>query len=152
MSIQKVPKSFYLALVELSGVLCLCLGHMREQLLSRSQRGSCRCGGGGHHTPPAAHIVLNQQFSRDLHPSHGCCFCHAVPVDVFSPNSEWSGFYEYLGKRQATTFTVTGFNASSSRVNVTLLETSGVSIRLSGKNRLSVLTSCPHQFSCEGNF
>uniref|UniRef100_A0A672FLN5 CUB and Sushi multiple domains 1 n=1 Tax=Salarias fasciatus TaxID=181472 RepID=A0A672FLN5_SALFA len=54
------------------------------------------------------------------------------PVDVFSPNSEWSGFYEYLGKTQATTFTVTGFNATSSRVNVTLLETSGVSIRLSG--------------------
>uniref|UniRef100_A0AAQ4RPP2 CUB and Sushi multiple domains 1 n=1 Tax=Gasterosteus aculeatus aculeatus TaxID=481459 RepID=A0AAQ4RPP2_GASAC len=55
-----------------------------------------------------------------------------VPVDVFSPNSEWSGFYEYLGKRLATTFTVTGFNATSGRVNVTLLETSGVSIRLSG--------------------
>ncbi|CAG05694.1 unnamed protein product [Tetraodon nigroviridis] len=55
-----------------------------------------------------------------------------VPVDVFTPNSEWSGFYEYLGKRQATAFTVTGFNATSSRVNVTLLETSGVSIRLSG--------------------
>ncbi|XP_037549410.1 CUB and sushi domain-containing protein 1 [Nematolebias whitei] len=55
-----------------------------------------------------------------------------VPVDVFSPTSEWSGFYEYLGKKQATTFTVTGFNASSGRVNVTLLETSGVSIRLSG--------------------
>lgn len=55
-------------------------------------------------------------------------------MDVFAPNSEWSGFYEYLGKRQATTFTVTGYNANSSRVNVTLLETSGVSIRLSGKN------------------
>uniref|UniRef100_A0A8D3BTG4 CUB and sushi domain-containing protein 1-like n=1 Tax=Scophthalmus maximus TaxID=52904 RepID=A0A8D3BTG4_SCOMX len=55
-----------------------------------------------------------------------------VPVDVFSPNSEWSGFYEYLGKRQATTLTVTGYNLTSGRVNVTLLETSGVSIRLSG--------------------
>ncbi|MED6285967.1 CUB and sushi domain-containing protein 1 [Characodon lateralis] len=55
-----------------------------------------------------------------------------VPADVFSPNSEWSGFYEYLGKRQTTTFAVTGFNATSSRVNITLLETSGVSIRLSG--------------------
>uniref|UniRef100_A0AAX7VFF6 CUB and Sushi multiple domains 1 n=1 Tax=Astatotilapia calliptera TaxID=8154 RepID=A0AAX7VFF6_ASTCA len=56
----------------------------------------------------------------------------AVPVDVFSPNSEWSGFYEYLGKRQATAFTVTGFNDTSGRVNITLLEASGVSIRLSG--------------------
>uniref|UniRef100_A0A7N8WY87 CUB and Sushi multiple domains 1 n=1 Tax=Mastacembelus armatus TaxID=205130 RepID=A0A7N8WY87_9TELE len=55
-----------------------------------------------------------------------------VPVDVFSPNSEWSGFYEHLGKRQATTVTVIGFNATSGRVNITLLETSGVSIRLSG--------------------
>uniref|UniRef100_A0A8C8DH07 CUB and Sushi multiple domains 1 n=1 Tax=Oryzias sinensis TaxID=183150 RepID=A0A8C8DH07_9TELE len=55
-----------------------------------------------------------------------------VPVDVFSPNSEWSGFYEYLGKRQATTFSVSGFNTTSGRVNVTLLESSGVSIRLSG--------------------
>uniref|UniRef100_A0A669CRE9 CUB and Sushi multiple domains 1 n=1 Tax=Oreochromis niloticus TaxID=8128 RepID=A0A669CRE9_ORENI len=44
----------------------------------------------------------------------------------------YGGFYEYLGKRQATAFTVTGFNDTSGRVNVTLLETSGVSIRLSG--------------------
>uniref|UniRef100_A0A3Q3NCL8 CUB and Sushi multiple domains 1 n=1 Tax=Mastacembelus armatus TaxID=205130 RepID=A0A3Q3NCL8_9TELE len=58
--------------------------------------------------------------------------CTAFPVDVFSPNSEWSGFYEHLGKRQATTVTVIGFNATSGRVNITLLETSGVSIRLSG--------------------
>uniref|UniRef100_A0AAQ4PH74 CUB and Sushi multiple domains 1 n=1 Tax=Gasterosteus aculeatus aculeatus TaxID=481459 RepID=A0AAQ4PH74_GASAC len=73
------------------------------------------------------------------------CFCFAVPVDVFSPNSEWSGFYEYLGKRLATTFTVTGFNATSGRVNVTLLETSGVSIRLSGKKEKTyILQSSIH--------
>jgi hypothetical protein len=65
-----------------------------------------------------------------------------VPVDVFSPNSDWSGFYEYLGKRQASTITVTGFNASSGRVNVTLLETSGVSIKLSGKTNYDVLLLC----------
>lgn len=62
------------------------------------------------------------------------CVLITVPVDVFAPNSAWSGFYEYLGKRQTTTFTVTGFNATSGRVSVTLLESSGVSIRLSGKN------------------
>lgn len=75
------------------------------------------------------------------HPSAYCLFfclfvyffvTTTVPVDVFAPNSAWSGFYEYLGKRQTTTFTVTDFNASSGRVNVTLLESSGVSIRLSG--------------------
>ena len=69
------------------------------------------------------------------------CF-YIVPVDVFSPNSDWSGFYEYLGKRQASTITVTGFNASSGRVNVTLLETSGVSIKLSGKTHCGVLLPC----------
>lgn len=62
-----------------------------------------------------------------------------VPVDVFSPYSEWSGFYEYLGKRQVSNITVTAFNASSGRVNVTLLETSGVSIKLSGKAHYYVL-------------
>lgn len=73
------------------------------------------------------------------------CLCFVsvtVPVDVFSPNSEWSGFYEHLGKRQATTFTVIGFNATSGRVNVTLLETSGVSIRLSGENHPFLQTYC----------
>lgn len=60
-------------------------------------------------------------------------------MDVFSPNSEWSGFYEYLGKRQATAFTVIGFNDTSGRVNITLLEASGVSIRLSGKTRKEAL-------------
>ncbi|MEQ2214873.1 hypothetical protein XENOCAPTIV_022547, partial [Xenoophorus captivus] len=57
-------------------------------------------------------------------------YSHMVPADVFSPNSEWSGFYEYLGKRQTTTFAVTGFNATSGRVNITLLETSGTLLRL----------------------
>ncbi|XP_046885306.1 CUB and sushi domain-containing protein 1-like [Hypomesus transpacificus] len=55
-----------------------------------------------------------------------------VPVDVFSSNSDWSGFYEFLGKRQVTTVTVNGFNATTGRVNVTLLEQSGVQIKLAG--------------------
>lgn len=69
-----------------------------------------------------------------------------VPADVFAPNSAWSGFYEYLGKRQTTTFTVTDFNASSGRVNVTLLESSGVSIRMSGKEHMMTfrVRPCPH--------
>ncbi|KAA0717588.1 CUB and sushi domain-containing protein 1 [Triplophysa tibetana] len=55
-----------------------------------------------------------------------------VPADVFSLNSGWAGFYEYLGKRQAATITVNAFNGTTSRVNVTLLEQSGVQIKLSG--------------------
>uniref|UniRef100_A0A671PAP2 CUB and sushi domain-containing protein 1-like n=1 Tax=Sinocyclocheilus anshuiensis TaxID=1608454 RepID=A0A671PAP2_9TELE len=54
------------------------------------------------------------------------------PADVFSLKSGWAGFYEYLGKRQAATVTVNAFNATTSRVNVTLLEQSGVHIKLSG--------------------
>lgn len=74
-----------------------------------------------------------------------------VPADVFAPNSAWSGFYEYLGKRQTTTFTVTDFNASSGRVNVTLLESSGVSIRMSGKEHMMTfrVRPCPHM---QGHF
>lgn len=56
-----------------------------------------------------------------------------MPADVFSLNSGWTGFYEYLGKRQTATITVTAFNATTSRVNVTLLEQSGVQIKLSGE-------------------
>ncbi|TSN48501.1 CUB and sushi domain-containing protein 1 [Bagarius yarrelli] len=55
-----------------------------------------------------------------------------VPADVFSRNSGWTGFFEYMGKRQTATITVTAFNATTSRVNVTLLEQSGVQIKLSG--------------------
>lgn len=56
-----------------------------------------------------------------------------MPADVFSLNSGWTGFYEYLDKRQTATITVTAFNATTSRVNVTLLEQSGVQIKLSGE-------------------
>ena len=65
-----------------------------------------------------------------------CVFVVLVPVDVFSSNSDWSGFYEFLGKRQVTTVTVNGFNATTGRVNVTLLEQSGVQIKLAGKQQL----------------
>lgn len=60
-------------------------------------------------------------------------FLCLVPADVFSLNSGWAGFYEYLGKRQAATITVNAFNSTTSRVNVTLLEQSGVQIKLSGE-------------------
>ncbi|XP_034777574.2 CUB and sushi domain-containing protein 1-like [Acipenser ruthenus] len=55
-----------------------------------------------------------------------------VPADVFSVNSVWKGFYEYLEKRQPAIITVSWFNTSTSTVNATLLEHSGVSLKLSG--------------------
>ena len=76
------------------------------------------------------------------------CVCVVVPVDVFSSNSDWSGFYEFLGKRQVTTVTVNGFNATTGRVNVTLLEQSGVQIKLAGKQQpqqqCTIQTTLPH--------
>ncbi|KAG7257649.1 hypothetical protein CRUP_024968, partial [Coryphaenoides rupestris] len=46
-------------------------------------------------------------------------------VDVFSPNSDWSGFYEYLGRGRSPPSPGNGFKRFQCRVNVTLLETSG---------------------------
>ncbi|XP_043916396.1 CUB and sushi domain-containing protein 1-like [Protopterus annectens] len=55
-----------------------------------------------------------------------------VPPDVFSINSVWNGFYEYLGKRQPATLTVDYFNATNNKVNVTFIEPSGIQLKLSG--------------------
>ncbi|XP_062981165.1 CUB and sushi domain-containing protein 1 [Elgaria multicarinata webbii] len=55
-----------------------------------------------------------------------------VPSDVFFINSLWKGFYEHLGKRQPATLTVDWFNATSSKVNATLIEASNAQLKLSG--------------------
>jgi CUB/sushi domain-containing protein len=54
---------------------------------------------------------------------------------VFSLNFGWTGFYEYLGAREVATITVNGFNATTSRVNVTLLDQSRVQLKLAGKSQ-----------------
>uniref|UniRef100_A0AAQ4S5S2 CUB and Sushi multiple domains 1 n=1 Tax=Gasterosteus aculeatus aculeatus TaxID=481459 RepID=A0AAQ4S5S2_GASAC len=94
-------------------------------LAGGSEHRTCKSDGRWSGKPPLLKVNPKGRGDSDVQKNK-------IRVDVFSPNSEWSGFYEYLGKRLATTFTVTGFNATSGRVNVTLLETSGVSIRLSG--------------------
>ncbi|XP_051038037.1 CUB and sushi domain-containing protein 1 [Phodopus roborovskii] len=55
-----------------------------------------------------------------------------VPSDVFSVNSVWKGYYEYLGKRQPATLTVDWFNATSSKVNATFSTASQVQLELTG--------------------
>ncbi|XP_071998418.1 CUB and sushi domain-containing protein 1 isoform X2 [Engystomops pustulosus] len=55
-----------------------------------------------------------------------------VPSDVFSVNSVWKGFYEYLGKQHSATLTVDWFNNSSSKVNGTFLDTNNSELKLSG--------------------
>ncbi|KAM5163755.1 CUB and sushi domain-containing protein 1 [Mantella aurantiaca] len=55
-----------------------------------------------------------------------------VPSDVFSINSVWKGFYEYLGKQHSATLTVDWFNNTSSKVNGTFLDTNKSELKLSG--------------------
>ncbi|XP_042194838.1 CUB and sushi domain-containing protein 1 [Callorhinchus milii] len=55
-----------------------------------------------------------------------------VPADVFAQKSLWKGSYEYLGKKQPVMLTVNSFNLSTSNVRATLLDQSGVELRLTG--------------------
>ncbi|XP_034615478.1 CUB and sushi domain-containing protein 3 [Trachemys scripta elegans] len=55
----------------------------------------------------------------------------SVPDDVFAQNYIWKGSYNYKGKKQPMTLTVTSFNASSGRVNATLTN-SNMELLLSG--------------------
>ncbi|KAG9345033.1 hypothetical protein JZ751_009574 [Albula glossodonta] len=43
-----------------------------------------------------------------------------VPDDVFTPDYIWKGSYEYRGRKHPMTLTVTSFNMTTGRVNVTL--------------------------------
>lgn len=59
-------------------------------------------------------------------------FPATVPDDVFAQNYIWKGSYNYKGKKQPMTLTVTNFNATSGRVNATLTN-SNMELLLSGK-------------------
>ncbi|TSK31354.1 CUB and sushi domain-containing protein 3 [Bagarius yarrelli] len=54
-----------------------------------------------------------------------------VPDDVFAPNYIWKGSYNYKGRKQPMTLTITSFNTSTGRVNVTLTS-SNMELLLSG--------------------
>ncbi|KAF3840049.1 hypothetical protein F7725_018766 [Dissostichus mawsoni] len=45
-----------------------------------------------------------------------------VPDDVFAPDFVWKGSYDYKGQKQPMTLTVTSFNATMGKVNVTLTD------------------------------
>ncbi|KAI4811495.1 hypothetical protein KUCAC02_014399, partial [Chaenocephalus aceratus] len=47
-----------------------------------------------------------------------------VPDDVFAPDFVWKGSYDYKGQKQPMTLTVTSFNATMGKVNVTLTDRS----------------------------
>uniref|UniRef100_A0A3Q2YTB4 CUB and Sushi multiple domains 3 n=1 Tax=Hippocampus comes TaxID=109280 RepID=A0A3Q2YTB4_HIPCM len=47
-----------------------------------------------------------------------------VPEDVFAPDFLWKGSYDYKGQKQPITMTVTSFNTTTGKVNVTLNDSS----------------------------
>uniref|UniRef100_A0A8C7F586 CUB and Sushi multiple domains 2 n=1 Tax=Oncorhynchus kisutch TaxID=8019 RepID=A0A8C7F586_ONCKI len=57
---------------------------------------------------------------------------HMVPVGVFAKNSLWRGSYEYLGKKQPAMLSITSYEAFNQRVNGTLIDHSGVELKLAG--------------------
>uniref|UniRef100_A0A8C1SNY0 CUB and Sushi multiple domains 3a n=1 Tax=Cyprinus carpio TaxID=7962 RepID=A0A8C1SNY0_CYPCA len=54
-----------------------------------------------------------------------------VPDDVFAPNYIWKGSYNYKGRKQPMTLSITSFNTTTGRVNVTLTS-SNMELLLSG--------------------
>ncbi|KAM6428144.1 CUB and sushi domain-containing protein 2 isoform 3-T4 [Liasis olivaceus] len=56
----------------------------------------------------------------------------SVPADVFAKNSFWKGSYEYMGKKQPAMLSVTSFDPVTSKVNATLIDHSGVELKVSG--------------------
>uniref|UniRef100_A0A4W6D789 CUB and Sushi multiple domains 2 n=1 Tax=Lates calcarifer TaxID=8187 RepID=A0A4W6D789_LATCA len=61
-----------------------------------------------------------------------CAGITHVPGGVFAKNSLWRGSYEYLGKKQPAMLSITAFEPFSNRVNGTLIDHSGVELKLAG--------------------
>uniref|UniRef100_A0A8C4MYG0 CUB and Sushi multiple domains 3 n=1 Tax=Equus asinus asinus TaxID=83772 RepID=A0A8C4MYG0_EQUAS len=73
-------------------------------------------------------VLTLRPFSRKPVPT---AVRKAVPDDVFAQNYIWKGSYNFKGKKQPMTLTVTSFNASTGRVNATL-SNSNMELLLSG--------------------
>lgn len=73
-----------------------------------------------------------------------------VPDDVFAQNYIWKGSYNYKGRKQPMTLTVTSFNASTGRVNATLsnsnmeLLLSGITLKKRSIVFMPLFPSCHH--------
>uniref|UniRef100_A0A8C5DPF9 CUB and sushi domain-containing protein 3-like n=1 Tax=Gouania willdenowi TaxID=441366 RepID=A0A8C5DPF9_GOUWI len=61
-----------------------------------------------------------------------------VPDDVFAPDFIWKGSFDYKGQKQPMTLTVTSFNATTGKVNVTLIDSS-MEFLLSGESSINHL-------------
>lgn len=74
-------------------------------------------------------------------------FSIAVPGDVFAPAYVWKGSLEHKAAKQPVTLTITNFNATSGRVNVTLTNRNA-ELLLSGEK---LITHCYLQLHCNNN-
>lgn len=66
-------------------------------------------------------------------------FFPSVPDDVFAPDFVWKGSYDYKGQKQPMSLTVTSFNATTGKVNVTLTDSS-TEFLLSGESSINYLS------------
>uniref|UniRef100_A0A669EUV2 CUB and Sushi multiple domains 2 n=1 Tax=Oreochromis niloticus TaxID=8128 RepID=A0A669EUV2_ORENI len=98
-------------------------------LAGGSEHRTCRSDGSWSGKPPLCGY-LSCFLTHDSSPITGSP--HSVPVGVFAKNSLWRGSYEYLGKKQPAMLSITAFEPFSNRVNGTLIDHSGVELKLAG--------------------
>uniref|UniRef100_A0AAQ4NRM6 CUB and Sushi multiple domains 2 n=1 Tax=Gasterosteus aculeatus aculeatus TaxID=481459 RepID=A0AAQ4NRM6_GASAC len=94
-------------------------------LAGGSEHRTCRSDGSWTGKPPLCAAFFLSVIC--IHP-----FALSVPAGVFSKNSLWRGSYEYLGKKQPAMLSITAFEPFSNRVNATLIDHSGVELKLAG--------------------
>uniref|UniRef100_A0A3Q1CLJ1 CUB and Sushi multiple domains 2 n=1 Tax=Amphiprion ocellaris TaxID=80972 RepID=A0A3Q1CLJ1_AMPOC len=93
-------------------------------LAGGSEHRTCRSDGSWSGKPPLCLCISLLNFCPL------CCL--SVPGGVFAKNSLWRGSYEYLGKKQPAMLSITAFEPFSNRVNGTLIDHSGVELKLAG--------------------
>uniref|UniRef100_A0AAX7V0K9 CUB and Sushi multiple domains 2 n=1 Tax=Astatotilapia calliptera TaxID=8154 RepID=A0AAX7V0K9_ASTCA len=91
-------------------------------LAGGSEHRTCRSDGSWSGKPPLCAGINIVTFEILTAP--------VVPVGVFAKNSLWRGSYEYLGKKQPAMLSITAFEPFSNRVNGTLIDHSGVELKL----------------------
>lgn len=82
------------------------------------------------------HIRFKGIYFNGMIVIHLSSFFLEVPDDVFATNFIWKGSYDYKSQKQPMTLTVTSFNATTGKVNVTLTDSS-MEFLLSGESSIN---------------
>uniref|UniRef100_A0A674NBB4 CUB and Sushi multiple domains 2 n=1 Tax=Takifugu rubripes TaxID=31033 RepID=A0A674NBB4_TAKRU len=98
-------------------------------LAGGSEHRTCRSDGSWTGKPP---LCAGTTLVACLQLPLSSRFPFSVPAGVFEKNSLWRGSYEYLGKKQPAMLNITAFEPFSNRVNGTLIDHSGVELKLAG--------------------